>query len=185
MFERFTDTARRVVVAAQHDARERNQGSIRSENLLISLYDTPSAPGAALLRQAGIERETVDADIRRLASGPGPDPEALASIGIDLDAVRRLVEEAFGPGALERTRAAKGRWPNGHIPFDRGAKKVLELSLREAIRIKRRDIGTEHILLGLLHSETGAAQQILAAHGVTLEGMRAAVEELGRGQASG
>ncbi|MCW0214986.1 MAG: ATPase [Pseudonocardia sp.] len=185
MFEKFTESARRAVVLAQQDARERRQGDIRTENVLIALYDTPSSPGALLLRGAGVTRAEVDADIVRMRRGDGPDPEALATLGIDLDEVRRQAEEAFGPGALDRTRAARGGSPRGHIPFDRSAKKTLELSLREALRLKHRHIGTEHLLLGLLHTETGAAHHILNARGVTLDGMRAAVEEFGRGAASG
>jgi ATP-dependent Clp protease ATP-binding subunit ClpA len=72
----------------------------------------------------------------------------------------------------------------GHIPFDAASKKALELSLREALRLKHSEIGSEHVLLGLLHAE-GGARELLAARGVTLESMRAAVEELGRGRASG
>ncbi|NMH93154.1 hypothetical protein HF519_16555 [Pseudonocardia bannensis] len=124
----------------------------------------------------------------RRADRPGTDAEKLAILGIDLDEVRRQADEAFGPGALDRTRAARERGgrPRGrHIPFHRASKKALELSLREALRCKHNHIGTEHILLGLLHTETGAAQHILTAHGVTLDGVRAAVADLGRGAASG
>jgi hypothetical protein len=99
--------------------------------------------------------------------------------------VRRQVEEAFGPGALERTRAARGKGGGEHVPFDRSAKKSLELALREALRLEHSFIGSEHILLGLLHTETGAAHHILTNRGVTLEGMRRAVAEFGRGRASG
>ncbi|MDD7937315.1 Clp protease N-terminal domain-containing protein [Actinomycetospora lutea] len=131
-------------------------------------------------------RAVVEADLG--AAGPTerpdqpdlPDKAALASVGIDLDEVRERVEDAFGPGALESTRAAGSRgrrW--GHIPFDRAAKKVLELALREAIRRGDRSIGTEHVLLGMLHSETGRAMPLLAARGVTLERMRAALDEPG------
>lgn len=185
MFERFTEPARRSVVLATEDARERRQTQIRTENVLIALYDSPSSPAALLLRAAGVERGDVDADITRMQRGEGPDPEALATLGIDLDEVRRQAEEAFGPGALERTRAARGRWPGGHIPFDRSTRKSLELALREALRLGHSSIGSEHILLGLLHTETGAAHHILTGRGVTLDGMRRAVEEFGRGAASG
>lgn len=92
---------------------------------------------------------------------------------------------AIVSGALERTRAARGRAPRGHIPFDRGAKKVLELALREALRLKHNVIGAEHILLGMLHSETGVAQQILASHGVGLDATRVVVDELVRGRQAG
>ncbi|MDN5917422.1 MAG: hypothetical protein L0I76_20380 [Pseudonocardia sp.] len=182
MFERFTDPARQVVVIAQQEARDRHQDRIRTENLLLGLLATPGSPGEALLRAAGVDRAVVEADLARAE----PDgAAALASLGIDLDEVRRRIDESFGPGALDRTRAARGRRPPGHIPFDRLAKKALELGLREAIRLGHGYIGTEHLLLGLLWPDGGTAQEILAAHGVTQDGMRAAVAELGRGSASG
>jgi len=181
MFERFTAPARRVVVMAQEDARERRQDRIHTENLLVGVVRTPGTPGAELLREAGVDRRVVEDGL----ASAGPDhAEALATLGIDLDEVRRQVEEAFGPGALDRTRAAQKGWRGGHIPFDRPAKKALELGLREAIRIGDRHIGTEHLVLGLLWPG-GGAQTILGARGVTLEGMRASVEEYGRGRASG
>ena len=181
MFERFTEPARRVVVLAQEDARERRQDRIRTENLLVGVVRTPGTPGAELLREAGVDRQTVEDGL----AGAKPDhAEALATLGIDLDEVRRQVEDAFGPGALDRTRAAQGTWRGGHIPFEKPAKKALELGLREAIRLGDGYIGTEHLLLGLLWPG-GAAHTILDACGVTLADMRAAVEGLGRGRASG
>jgi ATP-dependent Clp protease ATP-binding subunit ClpA len=188
MFERFTVAARRAVVLAQEDARERRQAQIRTENLLIGLYDAPATPestAASLLRRAGVERADVEGDVARLPRAEGrPDAEKLALLGIDLDEVRRQAEETFGPGALERTRAGKRRRMFGHIPFDGPSKKALELTLREALRLKSKEIRTEHVLLGLLHAE-GGARDLLAARGVTLDRMRAAIEELGRGEASG
>ena len=90
-----------------------------------------------------------------------------------------------GPGALDRTRAGrKGRWFAGHIPFDRSAKKVLELALREAIRMGHGHIGCEHVLLGLLHAE-GSARTILLARGARLDTARVMVEELVRGRRAG
>ncbi|NMH98887.1 Clp protease [Pseudonocardia sp. K10HN5] len=162
---------------------------MHTENLLVGLFGVPGAPAVALLAEYGVDRASVIAAVERLrqAGGPASDAEALATLGIDLDEVRRQAEEAFGPGALDRTRAARrrGRLRGGHIPFHRDTEKALELALREAVRLKHRHIGTEHLLLGLLHAETGAARHILAAHGVTLDGMRAAVAGLGRGAASG
>lgn len=177
MFERFTKAARTVVVLAQEDARQRRAEHIGSEHLLLGLLGVPGAPAATLLEQAGVDRQAVEAALGDRSA----DAEALAAIGIDLDEVRRRAEEAFGPGALDRGR----RWRAGHVPFDAAAKKVLELALREAVRRGDRHIGTEHVLLGLLHRETGEAQRILAAHGLTLELVRRAVDELGRGAASG
>src|SRR3954452_22144843 len=111
MFERFTQAARRAVVHAQEDAREREQAQIRTENLLLGLYDAPAtteSTAAVLLRRAGVERADVAADVERLARAEGtPDAAKLALLGIDLDEVRRQAEETFGPGALDRTRAGK------------------------------------------------------------------------------
>jgi ATP-dependent Clp protease ATP-binding subunit ClpA len=183
MFERFTEPARRVVVLAQEDARERADNSIGSEHLLLALCRASDTRGAALLAARGVTVATVEEDLRRSAPPDGPtlpDRDALASVGIDLDEVRDRIEEAFGPGALESTRAAGRRrrlW--GHIPFERGAKKVLELALREAIRRGDRSIGSEHIVLGMLHSETGRASELLHARGLTLHGMRAVLDEAG------
>jgi ATP-dependent Clp protease ATP-binding subunit ClpA len=187
MFERFSREARLVVVSAQEHARERAADSVRSEHLLAAIVLGRPSPAAVVLKSLGVDGAVVDAEIDRLRpdGSPPPDAEALATLGIDLDEVRRQVEEAFGPGALERTRAARGHAPRGHIPFDRGAKKVLELALREALRLKHNFIGTEHILLGMLHSETGAAQQILASHGVGLDATRVIVAELVRGRQAG
>jgi ATP-dependent Clp protease ATP-binding subunit ClpA len=187
MFERFSHEARSVVVSAQEQARVRAADSIRSEHLLAAMVVGRPNPAAVILKSLGVDGAVVDAEIGRLrpdGSSP-PDAEALATLGIDLDEVRRQVEEAFGPGALERTRAARGRAPRGHLPFDRAAKKVLELALREALRLKHNFIGTEHILLGMLHSETGAAQRILASHGVGLDATRVIVDELVRGRQAG
>ncbi|GLZ43835.1 Clp protease [Actinomycetospora sp. NBRC 106375] len=190
MFERFTDPARRVVVLAQQDARERADQSIGSEHLLLGLCRASDTRGAALLATHSVTAATVEEDLRRAAPPDPPelpDRDALASVGIDLDEVRSRIEDAFGPGALESTRAAgRGRkrlW--GHTPFEAGAKKVLELSLREAIRRGDRSIGSEHVLLGMLHRETGRAADILHGRGVTLDGIRAALDDGAPGAASG
>ncbi|MVA74733.1 Clp protease [Auraticoccus sp. F435] len=186
MFERFTRPARRVVVLAQEDARARGQQRVRTENLLVALFDAPGLPessGAAVLRSLGLGAAAVREAVDRFAGPPGaaPDAERLASLGIDLDAVRRQVEESFGPGALERTVAGRrgpGR-PN-HVPFDAASKSVLEQSLREALALRDRHIGTEHVLLGLALARGGAAAHVLAEAGVTVEVLREAVRELRR-----
>ena len=190
MFERFTEPARRVVVLAQEDARERGAQSIGSQDLLLALCAASDTRGAALLAARGITVATVEVDLRRPERPDRPelpDREALASVGIDLDEVRGRIEDAFGPGALENTRAAsQGRrrlW--GHIPFEHGAKKALEYSLREAVRHGDRSLGTEHMVLGLLHGETGRASAVLHARGLTLDGMRAALDESETPGASG
>jgi ATP-dependent Clp protease ATP-binding subunit ClpA len=181
VFERFTDPARRIVVLAQEEARECGDDRIRSEHVLLGLCRAGDTRGAALLAARGVTPAVVEDDLRSSDQPDLPDREALAGVGIDLDEVRARVEEAFGPGALENTRAAGVRrrrvW--GHIPFDRGAKKVLGLALREAVHRGDRTIGTEHVLLGMLHRETGRAATVLHARGITLHGMRAALDEPG------
>jgi ATP-dependent Clp protease ATP-binding subunit ClpA len=189
MFERFTGRARQVVVGAQEEARTRKADEIRTEHLLAALYTVPGNLALTVLDAFSVEKDVVLREIDQLRTGGRPpiDAEALATLGIDLDEVRRQVEEAFGPGALDRTRAAlggKGGRLFGHIPFERAAKKALELSLREALRLKHNYIGTEHILLGLIHAE-GSAHDILAAHGVRLDAARIIVEELVRDRRAG
>jgi ATP-dependent Clp protease ATP-binding subunit ClpA len=185
MFERFTVAARRSVVGAQEQARRRGADRIRTEHLLLALYEVPDNVAVSVLDVLGVERATVERAVdQRPAGGPPIDGAALATLGIDLDEVRRQIEEAFGPGALERTRAAgAGRTRfGGHIPFDRAAKKVLELALREAVRLEHRHLGPEHLLLGLLQAE-GAAGEILAGLGIRLDATRTAVREMSRRRA--
>jgi ATP-dependent Clp protease ATP-binding subunit ClpA len=100
--------------------------------------------------------------IRAFIGGQGLDAEALSSVGIDLDAVRESVEATFGPGSLDAGRQS----PQGHIPFTPRAKKVLELSLREALALKQKSIGDGHIALGVLREGEGLAMKVLAERGV-------------------
>jgi ATP-dependent Clp protease ATP-binding subunit ClpC len=88
--------------------------------------------------------------------------QALAALGISYEAARRQLEDNAGPSQQE---------PAGHIPFTPGAKKVLELSLREALQLNHTYIGTEHILLGVIR-EKGVAAQILVRLGADLEQAR-------------
>ena len=84
--------------------------------------------------------------------GEGVAAKALESLDISLEAVRAQVEEIIGQGQQA---------PSGHIPFTPRAKKVLELSLREALQLGHNYIGTEHILLGLIREGEGVAAQVL------------------------
>ena len=84
--------------------------------------------------------------------GEGVAAKALESLDISLEAVRAQVEEIIGQGQQA---------PSGHIPFTPRAKKVLELSLREALQLGHSYIGTEHILLGLIREGEGVAAQVL------------------------
>src|SRR5262245_33519028 len=101
--------------------------------------------------------------------GEGVAAKALESLGISLEAVRSQVEEIIGQG---------GSSPSGHIPFTPRAKKVLELSLREALQLGHNYIGTEHILLGLIREGEGLAAQVLVKLGADLSRVRQQVIQL-------
>jgi ATP-dependent Clp protease ATP-binding subunit ClpC len=108
--------------------------------------------------------------------GEGVAAKALESMAISLEAVRRQVEEIIGQGQDA---------PIGHIPFTPRAKKVLELSLREALQLKHNYIGTEHILLGLLREGEGVAAQVLQKLGADLNRVRQQVIQLLSGYTGG
>ena len=126
MFERFTGTARNVVVQAQADARRLGHNYIGCEHLLLASA-AADEPAGAVLRDHGVTPERIEAAILRIVGrGQTADPlggidrQALAFIGIDLDVVRARVEAAFGPDALTRTvpaacRSRRPAWGKGPL----------------------------------------------------------------------
>src|SRR5690349_3894069 len=159
MFERFTTASREVVIVAQQEARRLGHPFIGTEHLLLGLIHQPQSAVARLVRPQGLDPATVDADIQRLlgqnfepdlsfTEADAEDAAALKAIGIDLAKVRAAIEANFGKGSLHLPPPARKRrrWPfggkdgdgevRGHIPFTKRNKKVLELSLREALRLK-------------------------------------------------
>jgi len=104
-----------------------------------------------------------------IKEGEGVAAKGLESLGISLDGVRTQVEEIIGQGQQA---------PSGHIPFTPRAKKVLELSLREALQLGHNYIGTEHILLGLIREGDGVAAQVLVKLGADLNRVRQQVIQL-------
>jgi ATP-dependent Clp protease ATP-binding subunit ClpA len=177
VFERFSHQARRVVVLAREDARARSAERIDPDHLLVCLLDDPGALVAGVLSDVGIDRGDVTSELTDVDRA-GPDRAALAALGIDLDEVRRRVEQSFGPGALDRAAArqlaGRGRRWRGHISFSHAAKRALELAMREAVRRGDRHIGAEHVLLGVLGVD-GIGSRLLAARGRTLDDVRAAL----------
>ncbi len=101
--------------------------------------------------------------------GEGVAAKGLEALGISLEGVRSQVEEIIGQGQQA---------PSGHIPFTPRAKKVLELSLREALQLGHSYIGTEHILLGLIREGEGVAAQVLVKLGADLNRVRQQVIQL-------
>jgi ATP-dependent Clp protease ATP-binding subunit ClpA len=194
MFERFTDAARAVVIGAQAEARNLQHEYVGTEHLLLALLDDETGAIAVALHDRGVDQVRVrDEIIKHVGTPPaGTDPlpdadaedaAALKAIGIDLDAVRRAIEENFGAGALQLPRTAERKRrgllrrfsSGGHTPFSYRAKKVLELSLREAIRLKHNFIAPEHIMLGILREGEGLAALILAEAGTDMAKLRADV----------
>ncbi|MBV8958727.1 MAG: ATP-dependent Clp protease ATP-binding subunit [Actinobacteria bacterium] len=108
--------------------------------------------------------------------GEGVAAKALESLGISLEAVREKVEETIGPAGSSTT---------GSPPFTPRAKKVLELSLREALQLGHNYIGTEHMLLGLVREGEGVAAQVLVSLGADLSRVRQQVIQLLSGYAGG
>jgi ATP-dependent Clp protease ATP-binding subunit ClpA len=191
MLERFTTHARSVVVLARTEAHALGSDAVGTEHVLLGVLGEPDSAGGRALSALGLTSDDIRGELRRgVDDGPGltsRDAEALQSLGIDLDEVRRTVEDAFGPGALDRG-AGRGRTrrAGGHTPFTPGSKKTLELAVREAINLRSRSIGTEHILLGLVRDDRNAASRILRAKGVRREDVRSAVmREIATGGDSG
>ena len=187
MFERFTNEARNAVVAAQQEARRLGHDCVGTEHVLLGLLQGEGI-AARTLADLGVTADAVEREVLAFVR-PSPfgaaNAEALGTIGIDLEEVRRRLEATFGPGALRwrpgRRGGRRGPLPGAHIPFSPRAKKVLELSLREALRLEHNYIGTEHILLGLVREGEGLAALALTKLGADLEAVRARVlDELRR-----
>ncbi|MDA8737001.1 ATP-dependent Clp protease ATP-binding subunit [Aquiluna sp.] len=101
--------------------------------------------------------------------GEGVAAKALEALGINLEQVREQVQDIIGQGQQS---------PSGHIPFTPRAKKVLELSLREALQLGHSYIGTEHLLLGLIREGEGVAAQVLTKLGADTNKVRQQVIQL-------
>lgn len=138
MFERFTSCARQVIVLAQGEARTLRQDHVGPHHLLLGIL---TAAGAT----AGV---------------------ALASLGVEADAVRRVTAATFGRGEDE---------PSGHIRFSEDGKKVLERSLRESLALNHTYIGTEHIALGLISDPSAETADVLATVGLDVDDARDAI----------
>ncbi|WP_227997217.1 Clp protease N-terminal domain-containing protein [Nocardia australiensis] len=173
MFERFSRTARTVIVIAQEDAREMRSPSIEVEHVLLGIISQGEPELKTMLADAGITHTGVLKKLDQQGRGEplgAEDTEALRSIGIDLDAVRGSLEATFGEDALERAVPEQRRGPFGrgrgggnfgHIPFTKDAKKVVELALREALARKDKTIESGHLLLGVLRAPNETTTRIL------------------------
>jgi ATP-dependent Clp protease ATP-binding subunit ClpA len=204
MFERFTEDARQVVFEARSLAVARGDDRIGPLHLLSALTTVSSggdSVAARVLAADGVDQAAVS---RLLGAGPGSglgsglsagsgrgagsgagsgavpvadgDAEALASIGIDLDEIRRRVERTFGEGALDRIPPRRAGSPSlrGRTALTEDAKSTLAQALKEALALHHHYIGTEHLLLGLLRAAESAGWR-----GRGGSGLRQALSTLG------
>lgn len=171
MFERFSREARGAVIAAQDVARATASRTIDTRHVLVALAEQ-AGPAATALAAAGLDVGRLAEKLRSEITTDGLDGEALASLGIDLTAVRERTDAVFGAGALDRV----GHSP-GHIPFTRDAKKALELALREALRLKQKTIDGRHLLLGIIRADC-PGRDALTAQGIRVEELRQALDYL-------
>jgi hypothetical protein len=193
MFEKLTQRAGRAVVLAQEEARCRAAERIEPAHLLSALLQDAGCVG--VLAEVGIHPADVRAHLdaggaaREGLDSAEPHRAPLAVIGIDLDEVRRVAEDTFGPGALEgamsrraaaRRRGGRGRW--GHIRCAVATKEALAWALGEAQCAGDRHIAPEHLLLGVLTDGSGA--RLLAADGRSVDDVRAVVARHRPGAAS-
>jgi ATP-dependent Clp protease ATP-binding subunit ClpA len=170
MFERFSGSARAAVFRAQESARSFGRSEIGAEHLLLGTIEDRDGIPATILGHLGVDQARLSSEVESF----GSDMEALSTIGIDLDEVRRRTEETFGPGALNRSRRQRTglfghRTSGGHIPFTVEARAALQTSLHEAVALKRTYIGAEHLLLGLLTTTRGTTMSVLRRLEVALD----------------
>jgi len=195
VFERFTPAAKALVIEAQAQRSTMDDRRVRSEHILLALLAEQGPSGEALRRhgfQAGrLLAQLEEIDEHRDDSEPESDDRLLKGLGIEVEAIRRSIDETFGPGALDRARGRhhrrnqRGRrnpsTDDRRHGFDPASKRVLELSLREALRLKTRHIGPEHIGLGILNEGNCTACRLLSGQGIELAQLRASWEAIALG----
>lgn len=174
MFARFTPEAREAVVLAREEAGRLRHPWLGTEHLLLALARRPETRAGAVLSGLGVSADAVErALIDELGHAPEPvlgeeDEQALRSLGIDLGEVRRRVEEAFGPGALERARPGRCG-----LPMMPRLKQSLERAARSA---KGASIDTDHLLVGMTQVKKALAMCLLERLGIGEAAIRASVD---------
>ncbi|MER5638676.1 Clp protease N-terminal domain-containing protein [Kitasatospora sp. NPDC002227] len=168
MFERFTDGARQAVAGAVQEASRLRHEHFGTEHLLLGVLALPDDPAARALRGAGLELVSARGTVARLLGAPHPegDEAALASIGVDLEAVREAVEASFGAGALDVPVVPPKRRRRGAVRWTDQAKRVLSLALQQATAERADRIEARHLILGILAEGGGVAVQVLRGQGI-------------------
>jgi ATP-dependent Clp protease ATP-binding subunit ClpA len=173
MFERFASQARDAVTTAVDEARHSGTSQIDCEHLLIALASAQSGQAAETLTAAGLTPNRLRSLTTTGPKSPADqlDADALAAVGIDLDAVRRAAENAFGPGSLDRPSPRHSR--PGRTRMTADARRALELAVRAAHRGHEREITSGHLLLGILDQGNNRALTLLTSAEVQPEDLRA------------
>jgi ATP-dependent Clp protease ATP-binding subunit ClpA len=170
MFERFTKDAREVVKGAFVHCERSGEETVGAEHLLLALLDRDGSRASFALAALGLGerkasvRQALD-EARRRGGLSRADSDALAGLGIDVSEIVARVEEVHGVGAMSGDPEDRRR-PWRRPGFGRGARTVLERSLRVAVGHRDRHIGDEHLLLALTVLP-GVVGEVLADHGVT------------------
>lgn len=184
MFERFTAQARSAVEGARDAAVARGDGHVGPEHLLLALAAPGSGPAAGVLADQGVAHEELLRQADRLARRPSvvteQDLAVLSDLGIDGEGLLQKAHDEWSAadpvGAGQPARRRPG------VPYTATAKKCLECSLREAVRLRDKYIGTEHLLLGLLR-QGGVGCDLLTAAGADLDALRRRAEQARTGAA--
>ena len=193
MADYMTRDARTVAMCAYEHAIRLGHRYLGGEHFLLALASADQ-PAGAVLRDQGVTPERVEQAIARLAGGAlfgGLDRDALAAIGIDVDAVRTRIEASFGPAALIHAGQTAGRGPRlarlnprrisgaerdgVFLPHAPGVGQSLRNARREAQARPGTQIGVEHLALGLLTVNEGLMPPILSALGVSPPALCAAI----------
>ncbi|MHA6759116.1 Clp protease N-terminal domain-containing protein [Streptacidiphilus sp. PAMC 29251] len=188
MMERFSTTARQAVVDAVEAARAEHAPALGEEHLLAGLLAQADSTAVRLLAASGCGPDQHAAllaecrDYRRRGGIGRAEAEALRGLGIEVDEIIDRVEEIWGEGALlepvplgSSGRRGRKRLLGSNPPWRPEAKKALETSLRQALDLRSKTIGSEHVLLGLLVSP-GAAKEVLTGRGITSLHIRALIQ---------
>lgn len=175
MFERFTTDARAAVVGAKLAADSLGDREINREHLLVGL----AVAGEPTLAAAGYTRPELEEALRSATGGTDDDAAALSAIGVDMSAIKDAVERNFGTEAWDAAAPVPRRdttflarlLPSGIGRFSPGAKKTLELALREAIADRSKEITTTYVLRGLLRDPGPTATAVISTR-MSVGGLR-------------
>lgn len=169
MFERFEPGAKQALIDARDEARRAGKDRIGSEHVLLGLLAQPGTAAEALTA-AGVTLSALRSRVPG-SSGSSLDADALASLGIDLDTVRRATDAAFGPGALEKVRRPGRRM----LPMADDTKRMVIGAVRHAHQHGEREITSGHMLIGILDQPDSGGLAILAEAGANVQALRADV----------